>query len=201
MKKNNIYSLLNDVNLYDNKPELITANNIQISNTFEPSKLLSEQRRLNKDWVDDATIWVNGHIPVDYLTCSNYIEVLSSKAKDIIEEFAKDEVEFLPITVKLVLKSDIQYRYWVIHVLNYIEPLDWENTIWSKKPDSKKDSLAYLSIIKPVFYSDNVENSNFFKINIVGKTRHSIYLSEIIKTKLIREKCNLGMDFGKIKLT
>lgn len=196
-----VYWVIHDGDLFENHPELICATQTNITPNFDQKQLVFGQGKISKSWPEDVSVLVSGTEPVDFLLCTPYIEIVSSRAKDVIEDLANDEVEFLPVEVFFEDgKPYMSMKYWAINILLTLDALDWEQTIWTDpSPPRRDDPLAALSIIKPCLFAKNIENHHFFRIRVASRVDSPKYISRELKQRLENKKFVLGMEFGPIK--
>ncbi|HNS38492.1 MAG TPA: hypothetical protein PKM01_11970, partial [Anaerolineaceae bacterium] len=196
-----VYWVIHDGDLFENHPELICATQTNITPNFDQKQLVFGQGKISKSWPEDVSVLVSGTEPVDFLLCTPYIEIVSNRAKDVIEDLANDEVEFLPVEVFFEDgKPYMPMKYWAINILLTLDALDWEQTIWTDPSPPRRDNpLAALSIIKPCLLAKNIENHHFFRIRVASRVDSPKYISRELKQRLENKKFVLGMEFGPIK--
>jgi hypothetical protein len=204
MKKIHLaYWIVNEFSLFEDHPELIFSNRTVINPEFDQKKLMFERNSLFHVWPHDVRVYVAGNEPVDLLLCTAYMEIVSERAKRIIEELARAEVEFLPISV---YQDDgnpyAPMNYWVLHVMTFLDALDWENTMWTKPPPPDKNRLpASIGIIKPCLKTQVIENHHIYGLEVAGKIRSGKYVSPTLKDALTKSGCSIGIVFSPVKTT
>ncbi|MGG5757918.1 imm11 family protein [Bacillus toyonensis] len=86
------------------------------------------------------------------------VQIISEKAKGVLEPLVGNNVEFLPLIHKTTNE-----KYYAIHVLRVLDALDINNTIFEKI-----SSGLIIGCEKFVFIPSVVQNEMFFKLYING---------------------------------
>ena len=94
------------------------------------------------------------------------VQIISEKAKNVLEPIVGDNIEFLP----LIHKQTTQKILYAMHVLKVLEALDTNKTIFDKL-----SSGLIIGCKKFVFIPYVVQHEPVFKLNINGKV-HPNYL-------------------------
>jgi hypothetical protein len=199
-KESLVYWLVHDANLFENHPELIHSTKV-VSSKLDQRKISFGQNSVSSKWPDDVIIYIDGSSPVDYMLCNKRINLISERAKLVIENIADKDIEYLPVQI---LQADGQIynkmRYWAINILTVINAIDWQNTRWSTpRPPNQNDPLAVLKVILPCLNANIIGNANIFHIEIGGKIRSSTFISLLIKQELEKSGCIIGMEFEPIE--
>lgn len=204
MKKTYYFHLLVDGNIIENHPELIIAKTKDLGLGFDEKLLEYSQTSLLSVWPDNISVFITGTEPMDLVLCTPWMEMVSERAKNIMERYPLDQVEFLPITVyDEEGKEFSKMKYWVLHVYKIIaDALDWETTKWlDPSPPSKDDPWARGKIIIPSFFIEKVRNEDLFRCEVAGKVNSSLYISAGLKRALTKEGSTIGMDFSPARTT
>lgn len=198
-----VYDIVPNSYMFEDHPEFISRIKTEINPEFDQFKVSFGRKRILEDWPKNVTVYFSGWRNSDYGYCTPYIQIVSDRAKRIIEEVAEDQVEFLP--VKSVFedpKADQSMKFWAINVINIVDALDWDSTVWSKSPPpSREDPDAYSWIIKPCFYSNKIINQHIFRYEVNGNVKSSFYVSNELRQRLIKAKCFIGIEFAPVKTT
>lgn len=196
-----VYHIVLNSYMFEDHPEFLFALKTEIDPNFNVYQLSFGRGKLIQDWPENVTVYFSGWRCADYQICPSLIEIVSDRTKKVIEEVAEDQVEFLP--VKSVFedpKADQSMKFWAINVINIVDALDWDSTVWSKNPrPSREDPDAYSWIIKPRFYANKIENQHIFRYEIAGKVDSSIFVSNELRQRLIKAKCFIGIEFAPVK--
>lgn len=110
-------------------------------------KDLLTEGALIMDWPSDATLYVKGKNPTDYLfyPLSPWFTI-SKRAQNELEEANIEGIQFLPIHV--VHESGIEIPgYAIINVLMVVSALDYEHTVWMT-PDRERVTYPQLNILE-----------------------------------------------------
>jgi hypothetical protein len=155
--------------------------------------LLTEGNTIT-DWPSDATLYVKGKNPTDYLfyPLSPWFTV-SKKAQAALEKANIDEIQFLPVHV--VHKSGIEIPgYAIVNVLTVIAALDYEHTAWMT-PDRENVTYPQLNILEEALQRIKIEESEIFRL-VELKTQ--VYVSKYFKECLERKNASVGFGFMPI---
>lgn len=197
---NLVYWLVHDGELFEKHRELILPTRVDRPE-FDEKQLTFGRGSIRNIWPEDVKIFVIGSQSVDLLLCTPHINIVSDRAREVIQNLAPDDVEFLP--VKVFGQNGKEYNqmaYWAIYVLRVVDPLDWVHTKWTTPfSPSKDDPSAYMKIIKPCFFADKIRDINFFRLEVGGKIRGSMYISSVLADAVTTSGCSVGMEFTPIK--
>ncbi|EOO22643.1 MULTISPECIES: imm11 family protein [Bacillus cereus group] len=116
------------------------------------------------------------------------VQIISEKAKNVLESIVGDNVEFLPLIHKQTNK-----QYYAMHVLRVLEALDTNKTIFDKL-----SSGLIIGCKKFVFIPYVVQDEPIFKLNINGKV-HPNYLlvSDQFKNVILESELK-GFQFTEV---
>lgn len=116
------------------------------------------------------------------------VQIISKKAKEVLEPIVSDSIEFLP----LIHKSTHE-KYYAMHVLRVLEALDINNTMFEKL-----SSGLIIGCEKFVFIPNVVQNEPIFKLYINGKI-HPNYLlvSDQFKNAVLESELK-GFEFIEV---
>ena len=199
IKRSFIFELLLDATLLERSLSLITMTNRDDKN-FN-SKVLKTGVSVINEWPREFTIFVTGTQPVDYLLCGPLYNVVSQSAKGVIESIVGPGIEFLPVKVVEKITGEYFGEYWILNVLNHLDALDWEHTLWITREIPYGVEDAYLNIIKPAFKLKAVENQHMFHLQVGEHIESGIYISALLRENLKLKHATVGMDFMPIKVT
>ena len=149
------------------------------------------------DWNEEFSLYYNpseGDYFTDYLGNSLGLFVISSRLKEILELVQPGGIQYLPIVVKSVVGNRERRDYVIANIINVIEALDFENSIYNEwvVDDTHKILAFELHALK----RNAIEHSNVFRLK---EDILPIFLSE--KTmQLICEKNITGCDFSEIRV-
>ncbi|EKS8378253.1 imm11 family protein [Bacillus cereus group sp. MYBK65-1] len=116
------------------------------------------------------------------------VQIISEKAKNVLEPIVGDNIEFLPLIHKQTNK-----KYYAMHVLRVLEALDTNKTIFDKL-----SSGLIIGCEKFVFIPYVVQHEPIFKLNINGKV-HPNYLLVLDQFKnAILESELKGFQFTEV---
>lgn len=164
--------------------------------------MINQGKALQNKWVDDFTIYTQGTIPVDYFLAGGFYDVVSDPVRRTVQAMIeKERVEFLPVRVVSVATNEEIERYWAINVIENIDALDWEKTIWTTPKVPYDDNQAYSKIIRPVLKFELTKNVNIFHLSVEGRIKSGIYISWQLKKALEDANSILGMEFTPIKVS
>lgn len=196
-----VYWVVHDGNFLNAHPEYILEEKVIINPSFNDKRLNFDRGSIMKDWPDGVSIYVSGSKPVDLLLCSPYIDIVSDRARQIFQELAPGEIEFLPVQVYQTNGRPFEaMQYWAIHVLTVLDALAWDETVWvTPVPPQRDDPTAFMSIIKPVFYENKLGNHKVFRFEVNGQVRSGWYVTKDVKEALVKEKCFIGIEFYPVK--
>jgi len=202
MDKTSVYELIQNFNLLTDKKELLNAETKELDLGFDERLLTFGRTSLQNSWPKNVPVYVTGTEPIDLIMCSPWMDLISERAKSIVEGFPLIDVEFLPVdTYDEFGNKYTRMNYWVLHVYNVIEDgLDWESTVWTKStPPRKGENLLHVGIIKPALYLEKVQNQHLFRVEGFRGVYPGLYISSGLRRALRKEKCALGMDFTPIR--
>ncbi|TNO97345.1 imm11 family protein [Bacillus sp. CD3-1a] len=116
------------------------------------------------------------------------VQIISEKAKNVLESMVADNIEFLPLIHKQTNK-----KYYAMHVLRVLEALDTNKTIFDKL-----NSCLIIGCKKFVFIPYVVQQEPIFKLNINGKV-HPNYLlvSDQFKHAILESELK-GFQFTEV---
>ncbi|PEQ07930.1 imm11 family protein, partial [Bacillus toyonensis] len=116
------------------------------------------------------------------------VQIISEKAKNVLESIVGDNIEFLPLIHKQTHK-----KYYAMHVLRVLEALDTNKTIFDKL-----SSGLIIGCEKFVFIPYVVQHEPIFKLNINGKV-HPNYLlvSDQFKNAILESELK-GFEFIEV---
>ncbi|MED2840294.1 hypothetical protein P4255_22825 [Bacillus wiedmannii] len=116
------------------------------------------------------------------------VQIISEKAKNVLEPIVGDTIEFLPLIHKQTNK-----KYYAMHVLRVLEALDTNKTIFDKL-----SSGLIIGCKKFVFIPYVVQDEPIFKLKINGKV-HPNYLlvSDQFKNAIVESELK-GFQFTEV---
>ncbi len=125
-------------------------------------------------------------VMADLLPNNITLKLCSKKLKDIIEKYksVNDKIQWLPVCVD---KAGQKEDYYILHLYEYLDVLNKENTIFG----------AYNSVIKPVISKTSVGDHMIFTFR--GR-ESTFFISEDVKKHIEKEKC-VGIEFDKVSAT
>ena len=151
---------------------------IKIYDSFDGTPLKDIYTKLSFDMTRKS----EAYFPIADYT-NGGVPICSEKMKNIIESIAnKDEIEFLPCTLESVNET-----YYILHILNSIDCVDYEKSKFTKFPSSGR-----------IMFFDHIEfkekiNSHFFRLKDLSNDFY--FISEEAKNLL--EKSELkGLIFS-----
>jgi hypothetical protein len=143
------------------------------------------------DWPSDATLYVKGKNPTDYLfyPLSPWFTI-SKKAQAALEEANIKGIQLLPVHV--VHKSGIEIPgYAIVNVLTVVSALDYKNTVWMT-PERENVTYPQLNIFKGALQMDKIERFDVFRlVELITQ----VYVSKCFKECLERKNATLGFGF------
>jgi hypothetical protein len=195
-----VFWLIHDGYIHDDNPELIYVPKVVHPN-FNEDLLSNGEGRLQSVWPRDISFYITGDQPVDLLLCTPRIDLISNRAKEVVERINREDVEFLPVQVcNTNGKPFLKMSYWVINVLSVVDALDWNNSRWTKtSPPSRDAPMVYMDLIKPCIYANKIQSMDFFQIIVADKKSYEKYISKRLKKELQKSGCTIGMEFTPIK--
>ena len=191
------YKLIFDGNFLDDHPEIIAYE--QRNDHGFNDLLMGKGNSLINTWPQDFTLYLRGDKPIDYFLCGTRYAVLSKSAAEIIDSFAKDNVELLSTNTILNDKPIGTGSYYILNVLKSCEALNWEATMWTTHEIPYNDPSAHLVIIKPAFNSELLQDESIFTLRVNKKINSGVYISKLLKESLEERKCTVGLEFWPIK--
>ncbi|MGG2134689.1 DUF1629 domain-containing protein [Bacillus sp. S2(2024)] len=116
------------------------------------------------------------------------VRMISGKAKQILEPLIGDNVEFLPL-----IHTITNEKYYAIHVLNVLDALDSDNTVFEKL-----SSGLIIGCEKYSFIPSIVQNQAIFKIYI-NKIIHptAIFVSDEFRNAVLESDLK-GFEFVEV---
>ncbi len=144
-----------------------------------------------KMWPQNVKVVVKGTKPAENLFCPLKPWLLiSKKVRTIIENFAPQECQFLPI--KVLHQSGFEISgYSILNILSMIKGLDYEKTTWLTH---EKWNVEYpqLNIFEIALRKDAIKSHHIFRIK---ESKTEIFISKELKRLLELNKANENFSF------
>ncbi|MGH1327856.1 imm11 family protein [Bacillus pretiosus] len=116
------------------------------------------------------------------------VQIISEKAKQVLEPLIGDNVEFLPL-----LRNSTSEVYYLVHVLNVLDAIDGDKAIFKKLITG-----LIVGCKKFAFDFNIVQNEMIFKVYINGKIHPTVvFISDELKA-LIEQSDLKGFEFIEV---
>jgi hypothetical protein len=170
---------------------------------FDFRQFATDQTIIN--WPSDATVYVLGDVPTDFMLGSN-THIISERCRQVIENLGVSDVQFLPIrAVHKETQAEVG-TYWVIKANRLIEGLDWEHTVPRNMQGHEfeekypKEKYPFMYIMEPVLNWEKVKGEHVFQITANGKVHAArpVYVSSEVREELILQGFDVGLFFIKV---
>lgn len=120
---------------------------------------------------------------------------ISLQAKGVVEQLDRGKVQYLPISV---IDSESRTEigpYYILNVLQVVECINFEHTRWANSLIREQGQYPFLNILKEALNREAIENIHIFRPSIFGKSSREVYLSSVLKSKLMNAGASKGMRF------
>lgn len=149
-----------------------------------------------EDWPADVTFWfTEGDHAQDYMLGGAYWPLVSERVRQVFERHKIVGVQFLPVRVFRKKTNDEVGKYWALNVIQEVEALDWDHTIWTTLDTKKIEEHPLLSILLPALIWEKVKDKDIFRLKVRGKSSSEILISERLKKYLEDAGATSGMVF------
>jgi hypothetical protein len=192
------YKLLLNEAMFEKNPSLITM--VKRDDKNFNGEFINMGVSIKPIWPSSVTVFVSGTDPVDYFLFGPRHHAVSQRAREVIGNAVGTSVEFLPLNVVNKDSEDSIGQYWAINILNNIDALDWDHTVWNSDEIPLKKKDAHLDIIKPAFKAHLIEGQHMFLLRVRKFIKSGIYISATLKKQLKSKGTVAGMDFMPIKV-
>jgi hypothetical protein len=148
-----------------------------------------------KNWNENLTFFFNpseGSRETDYLANDLGWFLVSSKLKNLLQELANNEIQFLPVTVVNSENNGLLEGYSVANVLSVLDVLNFDFSDYSV---IELDDEKVYSIKKYAINQNNVTEFHIFKIE---GAEIPIFVSEVFKDMVSKNRFT-GCDFLEVK--
>jgi hypothetical protein len=149
-----------------------------------------------EDWPEGITFsFSRGEHVKDQLIGGGYWDLVSERVRQVFVNHSIRGVQFLPVNVIRKPSGKEVGTYWMLHVLQEVEALDWEHTMWTTSDIDKIKEHPALCILQQALILDRLEGIDIFRLKIQGEGYFSRYISDRLKKYLEDAQATSGFLF------
>jgi hypothetical protein len=199
--KTEAYELMVNGDLFEKNDNLIWWKSMDTKG-FDEYKMM-DGIPLSNVWPGNVIVYVTGEIDVDLFRGGPYYKIISDKVRDIISHKWSDSTEFLPVKVVHHESKKEFGSYWVLNVVQVLEALDEENTMWNVgHPPPPDERIPHASYIKPALKREVILGKGIFRIRWRDSVNGAAnFITNELREDLQKAHATLGMDFLPVKVT